>query len=85
MDFIASSRSEPLSAVPETLNSFELTLADDGQQLVYTYDTQAENTGIAPLLRALENAGITVKDLSTTQSSLEDIFVNLVHSKEARA
>lgn len=76
---------EPLSAVPEALNSFELTLAGDGQQLVYTYDTQAENTGIAPLLRALENAGITVKDLSTTQSSLEDIFVNLVHSKEARA
>ena len=74
---------EPLGAVPDTLTGFELSLAGDGLQLVYTYDTQAEQTGIAPLLRALENAGIAVKDLSTTQSSLEDIFVNLVHSKEA--
>ena len=74
---------EPLAALPEALQGFELNLAADGHQLVYTYDTQADNTGIAPLLRALENAGIAVKDLSTTQSSLEDIFVNLVHSKEA--
>ena len=74
---------EPLAALPEALQGLELNLAADGQQLVYTYDTQADNTGIAPLLRALENAGIAVKDLSTTQSSLEDIFVNLVHSKEA--
>ncbi len=74
---------EPLATLPQALSGFELSLAASGQQLVYTYDTQADNTGIAPLLRALENAGIGVKDLSTTQSSLEDIFVNLVHSKEA--
>ena len=76
---------EPLPGVPGALDGFDLSLSGGGLQLVYTYDTQAEHTGIAPLLRALENAGIGVKDLSTTQSSLEDIFVNLVHSKEAAA
>ena len=48
--------------------------------MVYTYDTQAEHTGITRLLTALHDAGIHIKDLSTTQSSLEDIFVSLVRS-----
>ena len=76
----------PLAEVPDALRGHELALSADGQQLVYTYDTQAGDsgagTGIGPLLRALDQAGIAVKDVNTSQSSLEDIFVNLVHAKE---
>ena len=68
----------PLQAVPTGLEQFHLDLHNNGSELVYTYDTQAERTGIAKLLAALTNAGIQFRDLSTTQSSLEDIFVNLV-------
>jgi ABC-2 type transport system ATP-binding protein len=53
-------------------------VADGGKELVYTYDTQAEHSGIPELLRDLNAAGIELKDLNTTQSSLEDIFVDLV-------
>ncbi len=69
---------KPLSSIPESLSAHKLELAAEGAQLIYTYDTQAERTGITSLLNALSQAGITFKDLSTTQSSLEDIFVNLV-------
>ena len=55
-----------------------LPLANEGRELVYTYDTQAERTGITALLRNLHEAGIRFRDLNTTQSSLEDIFVDLV-------
>jgi ABC-2 type transport system ATP-binding protein len=58
-----------------------LTLSSDGDELIYTYDTQGERTGIATLLKDLSDSGITFKDLSTTQSSLEDIFVDLVRQK----
>ncbi len=67
-----------LSALPESLAEFPLELHANGQELVYTYDTRSERTGITTLLAALGDAGIRFKDLSTTQSSLEEIFVNLV-------
>jgi ABC-2 type transport system ATP-binding protein len=67
-----------LEAVPEGLAAHSLTLAADGAELVYTYDTQGERTGITALLADLNRAGIRFRDLHTTQSSLEDIFVGLV-------
>ena len=72
---------EPLGAIPPQLAAYRLTLAADGRELVYTYDAQAERGGIAGLLRDLGEAGIACRDLHTTQSSLEDIFVDLVHEK----
>ncbi len=70
-----------LEALPEGLNGHRLTLAADGQQLIYTYDSQGERTGIAALLNDLNEAGIRFKDLSTQETSLEDIFVGLVSQK----
>jgi ABC-2 type transport system ATP-binding protein len=69
-----------LAAVPDALAAHRLTLANGGGELVYTYDTRGERTGITALLGDLSNAGIRFRDLHTTQSSLEDIFVNLVRS-----
>jgi len=69
-----------LNAVPEALAPYQLTLNDDGSQLTFTYDTQSERTGITTLLSDLRRAGIGFKDLSTTQSSLEEIFVSLVRT-----
>jgi ABC-2 type transport system ATP-binding protein len=69
---------DKLAAVPPALARHELTLAADGTELVYTYDTQGERTGITALLDDLSAAEIGFKDLHTTQSSLEDIFVDLV-------
>ncbi|MDY7116670.1 ABC transporter ATP-binding protein [Halomonas sp. SSL-5] len=72
---------DPLEAMPERLSSHGLRLSDEGHALVYTYDAEAgedDGTGIAELLADLEAAGIAVKDLHTRQSSLEEIFVNLV-------
>jgi ABC-2 type transport system ATP-binding protein len=71
----------PLAAVPDALAGYPLELAQDGHQLVYTFDTQAKRTGIARLLRQLGDLGIEYKDLQTSQSSLEDIFVSLVHAR----
>jgi ABC-2 type transport system ATP-binding protein len=67
-----------LDAVPDALAAHRLSLANDGTDLVYTYDTQGERTGITALLGDLNKAGIRFRDLETTQSSLEDIFVGLV-------
>jgi len=72
---------QPLTALPPALAAYALELSGDGTQLTYTYDTQGEGTGIVGLLDALSAAGIEFKDLSTTQSSLEDIFVSLVHER----
>jgi len=72
---------KPLAAVPVELAKHKLTIAADGNELVYTYDTQGERTGITALLSDLNTAGIRFRDLHTTQSSLEDIFVNLVSQK----
>lgn len=69
---------EPASRLPASLNSYDLTLSDDGGQLTYTYDTQADSTGITALLQAIHSAGLALKDLHIKQSSLEDIFVDLV-------
>jgi len=67
-----------LDAVPETLASYRLALTPDGAGLVYNYDTQRERTGITALLQDLNKAGIRLRDIETSQSSLEDIFVDLV-------
>ena len=66
---------------PAELAAHRLNLAADGRELVYTYDTQGGRTGITSLLDDLNQAGISFKDLQTTQSSLEDIFVDLVRQK----
>ena len=67
-----------LDALPEELAGHNLTLAKDGSEMVFTYDTQVERTGVTALLNDLNRAGIRFRDLHTTQSSLEDIFVGLV-------
>ena len=67
-----------LDAVPDALAAYRLTLANGGGELVYAYDAQGERTGITALLAELNRAGIRYRDLHTTQSSLEDIFVDLV-------
>jgi ABC-2 type transport system ATP-binding protein len=69
---------EPLAAVPDALAAYHLARAADGCDLVYTYDARKGRTGITELLDNLRRAGIRFKDLQTTQSSLEDIFVDLV-------
>ena len=72
---------DSLDAIPVGLAAHHLTLANGGSELVYTYDTQGPRTGITGLLTDLADAGIRFKDLDTTQSSLEDIFVDLVRRK----
>jgi ABC-2 type transport system ATP-binding protein len=70
---------EPLSAIPAALAAHHLTLGADGRELTYNYDTRGgRTTGITALLDDLAGAGIGFSDLQTTQSSLEDIFVDLV-------
>ncbi len=69
---------EPLTAVPESVAGRGLSLADQGRVLVYDYDTQAERTGITRLIADLAQAGISVRDLDSRQSSLEDVFLSLV-------
>lgn len=73
---------EPLDRIPIALSAYHLELSEDGNELIYTYDTQSERTGITGLLSDLSQAGVKFKDLNTTQSSLEDIFVSLVKSAE---
>ena len=77
----------PLAAIPAALADLSLELANDGHSLVYTFDTQQEETGIASLLKRLGELGIDFKDLHSSESSLEEIFVSLVHAgkQEARA
>jgi ABC-2 type transport system ATP-binding protein len=69
----------PLNALPESLAAFPLELIKSGAELVYTYDVKQEHVGIADLIRRLGEAGVEFKDLQTHQSSLEDIFINLVN------
>ncbi len=73
---------QKLDAVPPELAAYGLTLAAEGGELIYSYDTQGERTGITALLKDLNTAGIRFRDLSTTQSSLEDIFVDLVRQRK---
>ncbi|MEP6658204.1 MAG: multidrug ABC transporter ATP-binding protein, partial [Betaproteobacteria bacterium] len=73
---------DTLDRVPPALADYQLELSGEGSELTYTYETHGERTGIVALLRDLNQAGIGFKDLQTTQSSLEDIFVSLL--KEAQ-
>jgi len=73
---------QPLEALPPELAKHDLALISDGHELVYTYDTQGERTGITGLLQDLSEAGVRFKDLHTTQNSLEDIFVDLVRQRK---
>ena len=76
---------QSLAAVPAELAGLPLELADDGHALVYTFDAQADATGIAALLRRLDALGIVPRDLHTHESSLEEIFVDLVHRDRSAA
>ena len=69
---------EPITVIPAGLETYDLVVSDGGEALVYTYDTKSERTGITALLAALQNAGVQLADISTHQSSLEDIFVGIV-------
>ena len=73
---------EGVRMVPESLAPWALDLSADGRQLTYTYDPRTTHTGISGLLQAIRDAGLLLKDLNTTQSSLEEIFVNLVNTKQ---
>jgi ABC-2 type transport system ATP-binding protein len=73
---------DPLKAIPAELAGHHLEISGDGSELIYTYDTQGEHPGIAALLDDLDKAGIRFKDLQTTQSSLEDIFVSLLREEK---
>lgn len=68
----------PLTAIPQAFSNYALELSPDGGQLTYTYDNQAERPGVASLIRDLEAGGIQFRDIDTQNSSLEEIFVNLV-------
>ncbi|NWK95637.1 multidrug ABC transporter ATP-binding protein [Sphingobium lactosutens] len=74
---------DPIDAVPAELAEWAVTLGADGHEIDYIFDTQAERTGVSSLLRKLGDLGIAYKDLNTRQSSLEDIFVSLVHQEKA--
>jgi ABC-2 type transport system ATP-binding protein len=74
---------EPLANLPAELAELAVTLETDGTTLVYSFDTQREETGIADLMRRLDELKIDFKDLRTSESSLEEIFVGLVHENEA--
>lgn len=75
---------ESINEIPSSLHNKELVLNEAGTALTYTYDTTGDATGITALLNAISQAGLTLKDIATTQSSLEDIFVDLVHSDDAQ-
>lgn len=72
---------EPLAAVPEALANYALELGPEGRSLIFTYDTKSERTGIVSLLTDLRSAGLQMTDLATRQSSLEDIFVELLREQ----
>ncbi|MCA0850888.1 ABC transporter ATP-binding protein [Salipiger thiooxidans] len=76
---------EPVAAIPATLADRSLRLEEDGRVLVYDYDTAAERTGLAHLMSELSAAGLRVRDVDTRKSTLEDIFVGLVHRQEENA
>ncbi|CDX37660.1 putative transporter subunit: ATP-binding component of ABC superfamily [Mesorhizobium sp. SOD10] len=71
----------PLSAVPDGLSRYSLELSGDGNQLTYTYDNQSDRPGVASLIRDLEATGVQFRDLDTKNSSLEEIFVNLLRQE----
>jgi ABC-2 type transport system ATP-binding protein len=74
--------SEPIELIPNALENFKLQLNNEKNILTYTYDTKGKNTGITSLLSEIKNLGLQLKDISTEQSSLESIFLNLVKESE---
>ena len=72
---------QAVESIPDTLSAWSLELSPPGDRLTYTYDPLARHTGIAGLLRAIDDAGLLLKDINTSQSSLEEIFINLVKAK----
>jgi ABC-2 type transport system ATP-binding protein len=74
---------DPLAALPAELSEWPLELKGDGHEIEYVFDSHAEKTGVPSLLRRLSDLGVAFKDLNTRQSSLEDIFVSLVHQDRA--
>ena len=74
---------DPLDTIPPELAEWHLSLENEGQTLRYVFDAQAERTGIPSLLRKLADLGIGFKDLETSKSSLEDIFVDLTRKEAA--
>ena len=75
--------SEVMETIPPELSDWDLSLHAEGHELLYVFDANAEKTGVPSLLRKMSDLGIGFKDLHTKQSSLEDIFVSLVHRKDA--
>lgn len=74
---------EPTGSLPTLLSEYDVSLSKDGSKITYTYDTSGDGTGITALLQAINESGLSLKDMQTKQSSLEDIFVNLVHDGDA--
>ena len=72
---------EAVDMIPASLSQWPVELSPQGDQLIYTYDPHNQDTGIAELLRAIDDAGLLLKDNNTSQSSLEEIFINLVNAK----
>jgi ABC-2 type transport system ATP-binding protein len=72
---------QKITTIPAELSAYKLSIDEDGSTLIYDYDTKAERTGVATLLGELSRAGLRIRDLQTTQSSLEDIFVGLVSDR----
>ena len=80
---LAVQLTEPLDTIPKSLAKYELSQTHDKTSVVYTYDTRGERTGITQLLNDIAAAGLSLRDVSTRQSSLEDIFVTLVQEDAA--
>ena len=72
---------QKIETIPAGLEAYNLEASEDGTHLTYTYDPDAERTGITALLQALPEVGLKLKDLKTSQSSLEEIFVRLVNAR----
>jgi len=75
---------QSINSIPDSLKDYNLTLSDTGTHLTYSYDVKSERTGITALLQSVNTAGLQLKDLHTSQSSLEDIFVNLVNNDQGQ-
>jgi ABC-2 type transport system ATP-binding protein len=73
---------DPITAIPESLSAYKLILSEQRTALLYSYDTSANRTGITKLLTDISKAGLILKDVSTRQSSLEDIFTTLLEEKK---
>jgi len=73
---------EPVEELPAGLKDYDLSLSQEGSEITYTYDTSGDGTGITQLLQMVNDVGLSLKDMRTTQSSLEEIFVNLVNDKD---